>query len=404
MLRNPVALLLPCLCLLLTPSARADIVTDWNVRAGDIVAAAKLPAPPSVRILAIVQASVYEAVNAATGRYRTTRVQLDAIPGASVDAAVTAANHAALMALLPDQKAAIEEAYRAALAEIPDGPAASKGLALGEKAAAAILALRSDDGAAAPESYRPATTPGVYVPTVIPAVPQWPQRKPWNMSAPDQFRPGPPPALDSEVWVRDYNEIKLMGARNGSRRTPGQTEMAKFWETTSPTVYAPFARTVASMPGREITRNARLLAAAFEAMDDAVIAVFDAKYRYGFWRPVTAIRNGDRDGSDATERDPSWTPFIETPMHPEYPCAHCIVASALGAVLQAELGGEPAPKLSTTSPTAPGVTRSWDSIGDLVQEVGEARICDGVHYRNSTEVGAAMGAKIGALTAEKVLR
>lgn len=393
-----------CLFLLLSPAARADVVTDWNAKAGAIVASAKLPAPPSVRILAMVQAAVYEAANAATGRYKTTRVKLDAAPGASVEAAVAAANRAVLLPLLPEQKAATEEAYQEALAKIPDGPATAKGIALGEKAAAAVLAQRLNDGAATPETYRPSTTPGVYVPTVVPAVPQWPQRKPWNMSSPDQFRPGPPPSLDSDVWVRDYNEIKAMGAKNGSRRTPEQTGIAKFWEATSPTVYTPLARAVAEMPGREVTQNARLFAAALEAMDDALIAVFDAKYHYGFWRPVTAIRNGDRDGSDATERDPSWTPFIETPMHPEYPCAHCILASALGAVLQAELGGKPVPKLSTTSPTAPGVTRSWDRIEDLEQEVGNARICDGVHYRNSTEVGAAMGRKIGALAAEKVLR
>jgi hypothetical protein len=139
-------------------------------------------------------------------------------------------------------------------------------------------------------------------------------------------------------------------------------------------------------------------------MDDALIAVFDAKYHYGFWRPITAIRNGDIDGNDTTERDPSWEPLIDTPMHPEYPCAHCIVAAALGAVLQAEIGTGPTPKLTTTSPTAPGLVRSWNRIEDFVQEVANARIYDGVHYRNSTGIGSAMGKKIGELAAEKRLR
>jgi hypothetical protein len=157
------------------------------------------------------------------------------------------------------------------------------------------------------------------------------------------------------------------------------------------------ARSVATAPGRDVTGNARLLAVAAMAMDDALIAVFDAKYAYNLWRPITAIRNGDLDGNDATTRDPGWTPFIDTPMHPEYPCAHCIVSGSLGAVLQAEIGSGPVPKLSSASSTAGGAVRTWTSLGDFVQEVAVARIYDGVHYRNSTEVGTAMGTKIGEL-------
>jgi hypothetical protein len=238
----------------------------------------------------------------------------------------------------------------------------------------------------------------------MPAAPHWPNRKPWVMTSPDQFRPGPPPALTSAVWARDYNEIKAVGGKNSTTRTAAQTEIARFWETTAPTIYYPLARSVANMPGRDVTQNARLLALTGEAMDDALIAVFDAKYRYNFWRPVTAIRNGDIDGNDATEREVSWLPFIDTPMHPEYPCAHCIVSGAVGAVLAAEIGTGAVPTLSTTSPTAPGVIRSWTKIDDFVVEVANARIYDGVHYRSSTEVGTAMGKKIGALVAAKALQ
>ena len=161
------------------------------------------------------------------------------------------------------------------------------------------------------------------------------------MTRGDQFRPGPPPSLTSEAWARDYNEIKAIGSKNSTQRTPEQTAIAKFWEATAPAVYWPVARSVASVPGREVTDNARLLAVAAMAMDDGLIAVFDAKYTYNLWRPVTAIRNGDLDGNDATTRDPGWTPFIDTPMHPEYPCAHCIVSGSLGAVLEAEIGAGP---------------------------------------------------------------
>jgi hypothetical protein len=147
-----------------------------------------------------------------------------------------------------------------------------------------------------------------------------------------------------------------------------------------------------------------LFAAAAQAIDDALIAVFDAKYHYNFWRPVTAIRNGDIDGNDATEREPSWMPLINTPMHPEYPCAHCIVSSAVGTVLQAEIGTGPMPTLTTTSYTANGASRSWTTINDFIQEVAQARIYDGVHYRNSNEVGMAMGKQIGELAAAKYLQ
>jgi hypothetical protein len=140
-----------------------------------------------------------------------------------------------------------------------------------------------------------------------------------------------------------------------------------------------------------------------QAIDDAIIAVFDAKYHYGFWRPITAIRNGDIDGNDATERDASWTPLISTPMHPEYPCAHCIQAGAVCAILQAEIGRSPPPLLSTTSAAANGAVRQWSNVDAFVQEVGNARVWDGVHFRFSTEVGTDMGRKIGALAVRRFL-
>jgi hypothetical protein len=377
------------------------VVTDWNITASDIAVAAKLPPPPAYRVMALVQSSVYEAVNAITKRYPPERVTLDAAPGASVEAAVAAANRATLSKLLPAHQAAIDSAYQTALSAIADGPAKTAGLTVGDKAAAAILALRADDNAAAAESYRPHTAAGVYVPTVIPAVPQWPQRKPWLMTSASQFRPGPPPSLTSDLWVRDYNEIKTLGAKNSTHRNSEQTDIARFWEDIVSLIYFPVVRSVATAPGREPTQNARLLAVAAQAIDDAFIAVFDAKYHYKFWRPITAIRNGDIDGNDATEREASWLPFIDTPMHPEYPCAHCISAATIGTVLQAEIGTGPTPTLSTTSLTAPGMVRRWTNIDDFMQEVANARIYDGVHYRNSTEVGTDMGKKIGQLVVAK---
>ncbi len=399
-----IALLVVAASLLAAPMALADVVTDWNIKACEIVVEAKLGPPPANRVLAIVQTAVYEAVNAITKRYPASELQLEAASGASVEAAIAAANHVTLAKLVPPQQAAIDNAYHAVLAGIADGPAKTAGIAVGDKAAAAILAGRADDGATTGETYRPHTTAGVYVPTVIPAVPHWPQRKPWLMTSSAQFRPGSPPTLTSEVWARDYAEIKALGSKSSPRRTAEQTEVARFWEATIPPIYHGVVRSVATVPGREMTQNARLFAAVTQAIDDALIAVFDAKYHYNFWRPVTAIRNGDLDGNDATERDPSWTPFIDTPMHPEYPCAHCILSAAVGTVLQAEIGTGLMPTLTTTSVTAKGAARSWTKIDDFMQEVANARIYDGVHYRNSTEVGTAMGKQIGELVVAKYLR
>lgn len=384
--------------------ASADVVTDWDARTCELVAQAKLSAPAANRVVTIVQTAVYEAANAVTKRYPAGGLRVEAPPGASVEAAIAAANRATLTQLVPSQQAMVDTAYAAALAEIADGPAKSAGIAVGESAAAAVLAMRGEDGATAPETYRPLTSPGVYVPTVIPAVPMWPQRKPWLMASASQFRPGPPPALSSEVWARDFNEIRAVGSKYSSVRTPEQTEVARFWETTQPSIYHEVVSSVATAPGREITQNARLLAAVCQATDDALIAIFDAKYSYNFWRPITAIRNGDIDGNTATERDPGWTPFIDTPMHPEYPCAHCVLAAAVGTVLEAEAGSGPVPTLTATSSTANGAARSWATVDDFIQEVANARIYDGVHYRTSTEVGADMGRQVGQLAAARYLQ
>ena len=376
--------------------AHADVVTDTNAKAAEV--ASKHPATPiSVRMMAIVQVSVFEAANAITARYPAFRVKVAAAPGASVDAAVAAATRTALLKLMPPQQSAIEADYQAALKSVPEGPAKSDGIAVGERAATAVLASCAEDGAMAPNTYRPHTTPGVYVPTVFPAVPHWGKRKPWVLTSGDQFRPGPPPSLSSDTWKRDLAEIKAIGGKTSTQRTPEQTAIAQFWEATAPAVYWPVARSVATAPGRDVTDNARLLALAGMAMDDALISVFDAKYTYNFWRPVTAIRNAEGDA-----RDPAWTPFIDTPMHPEYPCAHCIVSASLGAVLQSELGSGPSPKLTSVSSTAGGAVRTWNSVADFWQEVAVARIYDGVHYRFSAEAGTAMGKKVGELAAKRI--
>lgn len=397
---TPVRILFACVApalaasgLLGSPAARADAVTDWNARAGELIVEARMGTPPAVRLMALVQTAVLDAVQAAMLR-----------PGqASADAAVAAATRGVMAKALPAQEAALATAYQSALAALPDGPAKAAGIELGEKAAAAAVAAGQQDGAAAPERYRPVTAPGHYIPTAVPAVPQWGQRKPWLMARADQFRPGPPPALASAAWARDYNEIKALGSRTSTARTAEQTEVARFWDFSLPPIYFNVVRSVAAAPGRDLARNARLYAAVAQAMDDGMISVFEAKYHYNFWRPLTAIRNGDQDGNDATERDAGWLPLIDVPMHPEYPSAHAILAAAAGTVLKGDLAGAPMPVLSGTSPTAKGVTRRWTSLDDFVREVADARVWEGVHYRFSTDAGMAMGQRIGALAVQRHL-
>ena len=383
--------------------AQADAIVDWNVRSDALITQSKLGTPPAIRVMAFVQTAAYDAVNTVSQRYPAAGTEADAARNASMNAAVAAAHRATLAKLIPAQQGSIDTAYREALAQIPDGPAKHAGIGAGESAAQALFARRADPADPRAHPYRPQAHPGVYVPTVTPAAPHWPQRSPWLMTHSAQFRPAAPPDLTSERWSQDYDEVKAYGAKASIKRTAEQTEIARFWEYSLPAIYFGVVRSVASAPGRDITRNAQLFAAVAQAMDDAMIGVFDAKYHYNFWRPDTAIRNGDRDGNDRTERDAAWVPFIDNPLHPEYPSAHSILASAVAAVLQAEIGEDRTPELTTTSPTAQGVARRWTSLEAFAREVVEARVYQGVHYRTSTEVGAAMGRQIGELAASKLL-
>ena len=380
--------------LLISLGARADTIADW----ADTTTRIATDGPNTVLTMALAQSAVYEAVNAITSRYPRDRVELGPTKGASTDAAIAAASRAVLIHEAPALSAKAEAAYKDALDKIPDDDARARGISVGERAAADLLAKHKDDIGPV-EPYRPLTTPGVYVPTTFPLGYSFVHHKPWLMTSAAQLRPGPPPALTGDVWARDYNEIKTMGSATSATRTAEQTNIARFWASSLPDIYIGLVRSVATAPGREVTRNARLYAAEAAAINEAEIATLEAKYHYQFWRPITAIRNGDRDDNPKTERDPDWTPMTATPMNPEYPCGNCLIATAVVAVIRAEAGRDPLPVLKTISNTAPGVIREWASADDLVQEVSTARIHAGVHFRNSTEVGNRMGQQLGALVA-----
>src|SRR5215213_2991527 len=223
--------------LLAVSDARADAVTEWNSRACDIAGGPSIDTPSGNRILAIMHTAIYEAVNGITGKYPAGELRLNATRGASVDAAVAGASRAVLVKLVPAKALDIEMLSQKAMAAIPNGPAKDAGFLIGERAATAILTARAEDGFATVETYRPYTIAGVYVPTAVPLVSQWPLRKGWLMTSASQFRPGPPPDLKSEKWARDYNEIKAIGAKNSKTRTQDQTDIAQFWEVTGATIY-----------------------------------------------------------------------------------------------------------------------------------------------------------------------
>lgn len=393
------------LALFLAPACAtaADVVTDWNEKA--LAAADQAKQLPFVmtRTMAMVHTAMFDAVNSIELRYAPYKFKESVPPGASSEAAADAAAHAVLLKLFPDQQAGLDAAYTASLAKIPQGSGKSAGIAVGEKIAAQMIALRASDGADAPNTYKPPTTPGLYTTTALPIGTQWGSVTPWVMERASQFRPGPPPALTSPQWTKDYNEIMALGGKTSAQRTSEQTDIARFWILAGPASWEPIVRHLAATPGRTLVQNARLLALAEIAAADAYIAVFDGKYTYQFWRPITAIRNGDIDGNDATARIPDWEPAISTPLHPEYPCAHCITSAAVRAVLESEFGTGPIPVVTMTSSTAPGVTRQWTSVKDWADEISVARVYGGIHYRNSTLVGQSMGKQIGDLAVQKCL-
>jgi hypothetical protein len=371
----------------LPATALADVVSDWNENAFVAMAAAQVTGgAPQARIAAILHKAMFDAIEAA-GRVSAN--------GASPEAAAHSAARRVLTDLYPTQKAGIDVAYETAQAKLPAGAAKTAGTALGEKAASSFLDECKTDGFFAPDTYRPSTAPGSYVPTAPALMSHIAAIRPFALDSVSQFRPGPPPALDSALWARDYNEVKDWGGAKSSRRTAWQTETARFWEMTGAAAWNQAARALLANKPLPLADSARLFMTLNFANADASLAVFDAKYHYGFWRPVTAIRNGDRDGNDATERDAAWQPAISTPMHPEYPCAHCVQDGAAGAVLKSMFGAGPVAEFTLSYAAMPGVTRRYSTISQLEEEVSMARIWGGVHFRNSNEVGYALGRRVG---------
>jgi PAP2 superfamily len=386
------------------PAAFGNVIADWNEKAITFVAAKQMTPPAAERVMAMVHVAMFDAVNSIERRYRPYLTQLPAPPTTLQEAAAAAAAVTVLGGLYPTEAQALKAGLTVYLATIPDSAAKSEGIKLGETIAASLLEARANDGSDAPDVYRPATKPGLYVPTAIPIASMWPKVKPFAIKSASQFRPEPPISLASPQWAADYNEIKALGGKASSKRSARQTEDARFWLAVGPQAYYPIMLQLAAAKKLSVVDSSRFIALISVARADAFISVFEAKYHYEFWRPITAIRNGDIDDNPGTEREAAWQPIDNTPPHPEYPCAHCILAAAIATVVEAVFGTADVPELTATSPTMPGVVHRWTNIWALSDEVSEARILAGFHYRFSTRVAQDMGRKIGQHVVQNGMR
>jgi VCPO second helical-bundle domain len=379
-------------------SAPDTYVAYWDGVGNQAFTASASPAPDGIVIFAYVGIAEYDSVVAIEGGYEPFAVDVDAPAGASPEAAVVAAAHAILVHYLPDQAATIlDPAYVQSLGTIPDGQAKVDGVATGEQVAAILIAQRADDGFRAPYTYTPPDPPipGVWIPTA-PSPPigtYLPHMRPFSLDSPDKFRPGGPPPLSSRRWADDYNEVKEIGSRTSTTRTPEQTLAARFWaEPPVQQLHASFRRFLLDHQ-LNIADASRFMAMVTVVRADAVIACFDAKYHYVFWRPITAIHAGDTDGNDATVADPNWLPLLPvTPNHPEYPSAHSCLTPSAGRVIARFLGTN---QIDYTVPSITGLgDRHYDSVQDLAYDVGNARIWGGIHYRTAVEDGIQLGMKV----------
>jgi len=396
--------------LLLTsiPATASDnAVLEWNAIALAATVTAGQGPVPQIRTMAIVQTAVHDAVSAITREYRTYLSIRSAPWGASPDAAAIAAAHYALAGLFPAQAAALNAA-RAASLEARGLTDRDPGIGWGERVAAAILSIRSNDGAA--QAQFPYTAPGAGNPGVWvavgpapPVTPGWGNVTPWVLRRGSQFRPDGPPPLRSRRYARDYNEIQEIGSLTSLTRTGEQTGIARFWLAPPSVLWNGVARQVIKARDLDLSASARTFALLYLAAADASIVCWDAKYTFNFWRPITAIHNGDADDNDQTVADPNWTPLFPTPQHPEYVSGHATNSSAMATILMRLFGDDPGAPIIAVSPTNPGFERQWATFSEGVEEVIDARIYSGIHYRTSDEDGARVGRRVARFVMKHTL-
>ena len=371
----------------------AAVIADWNATAVAtlITDAARSPAEAYL-YFAFTHAAMYNAVVGITGKYRPYRWHAHGPPWASPEAAAASAAYYLLLHYFPTSRPRLDAAFAASLAGTPDGASERAGVRFGKRAAHRIIFLRADDGRYAPLEFTKPVGPGVWRPTAESPVPFAPfsttwlaELKPLVLNDADQFRPGPPPALTSARYAREYNEVKDFGGATGSLRTEKQTQTALFFSDIGVGGLQAALRDLVTRRGFNISASARLLAVANVAAADGFVSTWDAKFHYGFWRPTTAIQLGDTDGNDATDPDPTWKPLILNPPYPDYTSG---LNTAVGAISRAvaKVLGTNRIDLFITS-VAAAETRHYRFARRLNRSAINARIWSGLHFRTADVVG-----------------
>jgi hypothetical protein len=413
------------ICVLLSPAiARADVVLDWNVIAVNTAIANGQSPFAQARFAAITQLAVFEAVNAVTGDYEPYLLTdghptIVAPAGASADAAAVAAAYRVLWTYFssnPATATALNDARASSLAAIPAGQSKDDGIATGEAAAAAMTALRANDGSAPAAFYEPGpTTTGLWQATpscpINPAtglrrgvLAQWGSMTPFGLSAAAAFIPEGPPSINSTRYLKDYNEVMTVGGMNSTARPQDRADVARFYAAASPAyLLNSVARQLSIARGDTMSENARALALINMASSDGLVVSFATKYTYILWRPETAIRAADTDGNPKTVADSTFVPFITTPCFPSYPSNH---ASGTNSGLEAlrRLYGAAGHAITMTHPGVPGVTFEYTALKQLSDDVDDARVYGGIHFRFDQEAGGRLGREVATYVFKHNLR
>src|SRR5580704_8238653 len=397
--------------------AKADAVLDWNLIAVNTAIANGQSPFAQARYAAIVQLAVFEAVNAITGDYRPYLGSTVAPHGASADAAAIQAAYRVLSTYFSASASTLGTARANSLALIPDGQAKNDGIATGDAAALAMIALRSNDGSS-PAQFK---IPGPAVPGDYQATPscpimngirvgtffQWGNVTPFGIPSVSEFLLDPPPALWSHEYAKTYNEVKTVGSAsaNSTERPPDRANVVLFYAATTPTqAFNQAARQVAAQEGRRsLSENARAFALINMAISDGAVTTFFNKYHYNFWRPETAIHAGDTDDNRKTDADPNWVPFIPAPCFPSYPSAHGTLSGA-GAEVMRRLYGEAGHAITLSNPAVPNIVLHYGSFRQITDDISDARVYGGIHFRTDQDAGARLGRAVGTAIYKNNLR
>ncbi|HVR18791.1 MAG TPA: vanadium-dependent haloperoxidase [Polyangiaceae bacterium] len=418
--------------LFLADAAKADVVTDWNEVAIGVNRRLALGTNKATRSLAITHLAIFDTVESVTRKYRPYAGYVTSPGPVSLEAAVATAAHDALLWLNPTDAAEIDYQLERSLGEIDDGDTKDNGIALGRRVAADIVFSRIADGSSDTETYdltippdpdvnvNPVPGSGLWRPTprapsggteaagLAALDPQWRSVATFGILTQNQFHAVAPPALTAAAYTAAYNEVKVLGAFNApvtnpptnppTGRSSEQTDTANFWRVNTEIPFNAIARTVASRGNRSIEENARLFALLNVALADARIAIWESKYSYGYWRPVTAIRLGERDGNPDTVGDPTWRPLLETPAHPSYVSGHSGTGSAAAAVLAKVFGDST--QFAVSSDTLVGAVRSFTTFSAAASQNAESRLFGGIHWRSDNDRGLELGYALGNYVAD----